>query len=56
MRQRYSGLVYPEHPPQLDADRENSFPGAGGAYTGFAYTIGNARAMLQAAMAVEGLA
>ncbi len=54
VRQRYSGLVYPEHPPQLDADRENSFPGAGGAYSGFAYTIGYARAMLQAATAVEG--
>lgn len=55
VRQRYPRLVYPEHPPKIDADRENPFPGVGGAYTGFAYTVGYARAMLQAAAALEGL-
>ena len=52
VRQRYPRLLYPEHPPKIDADRENPFPGVGGAYTGFAYTVGYARAMLQAAAAV----
>lgn len=49
VRQGYPRLVYPEHPPQIDADREHPFAGTGGAYTGFAYTVGYARAMLQAA-------
>lgn len=47
----YSRLIYPEHPPLIDADRENPFEGISSRrYTGFAYTVGYARAMLQAAM------
>jgi hypothetical protein len=43
--------VYPEHPPVLDHDREHPLDGIGAGYTGFAYTVGYARAMLQAALA-----
>lgn len=55
VRQKYPRLVYPEHPRALDYDRERSgfkpyYPGGGG-YAGFAYNVGYARAMLQAAMA-----
>jgi mannonate dehydratase len=51
--QKYPRLVYPEHPRALDADRERPefkpyYPGGGG-YAGFAYNVGYARAMLQAA-------
>jgi mannonate dehydratase len=54
VRQKYPRLVYPEHPRGLDADRErpgfkSAYPG-GGSYTGFAYNVGYARAMLQAAL------
>jgi mannonate dehydratase len=53
VRQKYSRTVYPEHPRALDADRERPefksyYPGGGG-YTGFAYNVGYAKAMLQAA-------
>ena len=49
--QKYPRLVYPEHPPLIDADREHPFDGISSTrYTGFAYTTGYARAMLQAAM------
>jgi mannonate dehydratase len=55
VRQGYPRTLYPEHPRALDADRERPgfkpyYPGGGG-YTGFAYNIGYARAMLQAAAA-----
>ncbi len=55
VRQKYPRLVYPEHPRGLDADRERpgfkpAYPG-GGSYAGFAYNVGYARAMLQAATA-----
>jgi len=55
VRQKYPRLIYPEHPRGLDADRElrdlgSSYPG-GGAYVGFVYNVGYARAMLQAALA-----
>lgn len=55
VRQKYTGIIYPEHPRALDADRERSgfrpyYPGGGG-YTGFAYNVGYTRAMLQAALA-----
>jgi len=55
VRQKYPRLVYPEHPRGLDVDRErpgfrSTYPG-GGSYTGFAYNVGYARAMLQAALA-----
>lgn len=54
VRQQYPRLVYPEHPRRLDADRnqpgfKSYYPGGGG-YAGFAYNVGYARAMLQAAM------
>jgi mannonate dehydratase len=51
VRQKYPRLVYPEHPPHIDADREHPFAGiSSGNYTGFAYTVGYARATLQAAL------
>jgi mannonate dehydratase len=54
VRQKYPRLVYPEHPRALDYDRENLgfksyYPGGGG-YAAFAYNVGYARAMLQAAL------
>jgi mannonate dehydratase len=54
VRQKYPRLIYPEHPRALDADRERPeyhpyYPGGGG-YAGYAYNVGYARAMLQAAM------
>lgn len=54
-RQKYPRLLYPEHPRGLDADREvtdlkSSYPG-GGSYVGYAFNVGYARAMLQAALA-----
>ncbi|MGA3043356.1 MAG: mannonate dehydratase [Bryobacteraceae bacterium] len=54
VRQKYPRLIYPEHPRALDADRERPdfhpyYPG-GGAYVGYAYNVGYARAMLQAAV------
>jgi hypothetical protein len=48
VRQKYPRLVYPEHPPLLEADRETP---SSGRYAGFAYTAGYTRAMLQAATA-----
>jgi mannonate dehydratase len=55
VRQKYSRTLYPEHPRALDADRDRPgfksyYPGGGG-YAGFAYNVGYARAMLQAATA-----
>ncbi len=52
VRNKYTHLLYPEHPRALDYDRERPdfkpyYPG-GGSYTGFAYNVGYARAMLQA--------
>ncbi len=54
VRQKYPRLVYPEHPRALDADRARAgfksyYPG-GGAYAAYAYNVGYARAMLQAAL------
>lgn len=52
VRQKYPRLIYPEHPPLIDADREHPFRGISSSrYTGFAYTVGYTKAMLQAAMA-----
>jgi mannonate dehydratase len=56
VRQKYSRLIYPEHPRGLDADREIAghkpfYPG-GGSYIGYAYNVGYTRAMLQAAWAL----
>lgn len=54
VRQKYAGVIYPEHPRALDADRElakgRGYPG-GGAYTGLTYNVAYARALLQAALA-----
>jgi mannonate dehydratase len=54
VKHRYPRLLYPEHPRALDYDREQTgfksyYPGGGG-YAGFAYNVGFARAMLQAAV------
>lgn len=54
VRQKYSRLLYPEHPRAIDYDRERAdfhpyYPGGGG-YAAMAYNIGYARAMLQAAL------
>jgi mannonate dehydratase len=53
VKNKYTHLVYPEHPRRLDYDAEHGriggYPG-GGAYAAFAYNVGYARAMLQAAM------
>jgi mannonate dehydratase len=54
VRQKYPRQLYPEHPRALDWDRErpglgNPYPGGGG-YTGYAFNVGYARAMLQAAL------
>ncbi len=54
VRQKYTGIIYPEHPRALDYDRERPdfhsyYPGGGG-YTGFAYNVGYTRALLQAAL------
>lgn len=55
VRQKYPRLIYPEHPPLIDADRDTAFNGVlSGRYAGFAYTTGYARAMLQAAQATAG--
>jgi len=53
VKNKYSHLIYPEHPRRLDYDAERGpipgYPGAGG-YASIAYNVGYARAMLQAAM------
>ena len=58
VRQKYSRLIYPEHPRALDYDRERTdfrpyYPGGGG-YAGFAYNVGYTTAMLQAALSSGG--
>ncbi len=54
VRQKYPRLIYPEHPRAIDYDREHGgfrsqYPGGGG-YAAFAYNVGYARAMMQAAL------
>jgi mannonate dehydratase len=55
VRQKYPRLIYPEHPRAIDYDRERpgfrSFYPGGGGYAAFAFNVGYARAMLQAALA-----
>jgi mannonate dehydratase len=56
---KYPRLIYPEHPRALDIDQEehpattsvfkSTYPG-GGSYAGYAFSVGYARAMLQAAL------
>jgi len=55
VRQKYSRLIYPEHPRALDYDRERPdfkpyYPGGGG-YAAYAYNVGYTKAMLQASLA-----
>jgi mannonate dehydratase len=52
--QKYTRLIYPEHPRGIDYDRErpdfrSQYPGGGG-YAGFAFNVGYTRAMMQAAL------
>jgi mannonate dehydratase len=53
VKSKYTRLIYPEHPRALDYDRERGripgYPGGGG-YAAFAFNIGYARAMMQAAL------
>jgi mannonate dehydratase len=53
VRQHYPRQIYPEHPRAIDYDRArgitSQYPGGGG-YAGFAYNVGYARAMMQAAL------
>lgn len=57
VRNRYTRMVYPEHPRAMDYDRERGpiagYPGGGG-YASFAFQVGYARAMLQAALTIQG--
>ena len=55
VRQKYTRLIYPEHPRGIDYDRERpdfrpQYPGGGG-YAGYAFNVGYTRAMMQAALA-----
>jgi mannonate dehydratase len=56
VRGKYTRLIYPEDPRGIDYDRERTtfrsqYPG-GGSYAAFAYNVGYARAMMQAALTV----
>jgi len=53
IKNKYTRMMYPEHPRALDYDRERGriggYPG-GGAYAAYAFNVGYARAMMQAAL------
>ena len=54
VKQKYTRLIYPEHPRGIDYDRERptfrpQYPG-GGAYAAYAFNVGYTRAMMQAAL------
>jgi mannonate dehydratase len=54
LKQKYTRLIYPEHPRAIDYDRQqpnfrSQYPGGGG-YAGFAFNVGYTRAMMQAAL------
>jgi mannonate dehydratase len=54
VKQKYTRLIYPEHPRGIDYDRQQpnfkpQYPGGGG-YAGFAFNVGYTRAMMQAAL------
>jgi len=56
VRHKYKRLIYPEHPRGIEYDRERQgfrpqYPGGGG-YAAFAFNVGYARAMMQAALTV----
>ena len=55
VKNKYTRTIYPEHPRAIDYDREHPgfktyYPGGGG-YAAFAFNVGFARAMQQAALA-----
>ena len=55
VKQKYTRLIYPEHPRGIDYDRERpnfrpQYPGGGG-YAAYAFNVGYTRAMMQAALA-----
>ncbi len=55
VKQKYSRLIYPEHPRGIDYDRDqpnfrSQYPGGGG-YAAYAFNVGYTRAMMQAALA-----
>jgi mannonate dehydratase len=57
IRQKYTRLIYPEHPRGIDYDRERQnfkpqYPGGGG-YAGYAFNVGYTRAMMQAALTLR---
>ena len=61
IRKDYTRAVYPEHPRALDYDRQHNHgitglyaDVGGGGYGGMIYNIAYARAMMQAALMVEG--
>jgi mannonate dehydratase len=54
VKQKYPRLIYPEHPRGIDYDRaqpnfRSQYPGGGG-YAAYAFNVGYARAMMQAAL------
>jgi mannonate dehydratase len=54
VRQKYTRLIYPEHPRGIDYDRAQpnfrpQYPGGGG-YAAYAFNVGYTRAMMQAAL------
>ena len=53
VKNKYTHQIYPEHPRRLDYDTERGriggYPG-GGSYAAYAFNVGYARAMMQAAM------
>jgi mannonate dehydratase len=54
VRNKYTRTIYPEHPRAMDYDREHpgfrqTYPGGGG-YAAFAFNVGFAKAMQQAAL------
>ena len=56
VKHKYARLVYPEHPRGIDYDRErpnfrSQYPGGGG-YAAYAFNVGYARAMMQAALSL----
>jgi len=55
IKNKYTRLIYPEHPRGIDYDRErpnfrSQYPG-GGSYAAYAFNVGYTRAMMQAALA-----
>jgi mannonate dehydratase len=55
VRNKYTRMIYPEHPRAIDYDRDRGriggYPGGGG-YAAFAFNVGYTRAMMQAALTV----